>query len=413
MSNNELKLSLANFKPNTYIVVENKKDNDYFFIIRQGRVRISKSISPLLGETDSMLGPGDFFGVIGAMTGHPRIETALAIDEVSLIVCKRNQFGFLIKKNAPLALKIIRSFSNSLRHFDLELAKRTTQQNTHDENNPDNLYHVGEYYYQTNIYKIAFYIFSRYISLFPEGKFVNEAKGRISALGDVSLTNELDATSFNRSYKNGEMLFSEFEPGKELFIVQSGKVKITKIINNQELLIAVLNPGDIFGEMALLDNNNRAAGAIAFGDVNLIAVSKENFDKIVVQNVNMSSKLITLLSNRIWTIYRQLGTLLLASPLGRIYDTLLTHIMQNHIPIKPKRAYLFNFGPNELIKMVGMTGKEGETTLEKMFSNPIMSVRSGKIYCDDVNQLKKEVQFSKRQQEREMKIEQSKQKKVW
>ena len=51
------------------------------------------------------------------------------------------------------------------------------------------------------------------------------------------------------------MIFSEHEPGEDLYIIQQGKVKITKIINNQEVLLAVLQPGDIFGEMALLEKN--------------------------------------------------------------------------------------------------------------------------------------------------------------
>ena len=255
------------------------------------------------------------------MTGHPRIESSVAMEPTSLIVVKKNQFGFLIQKNAPLAMKVIRSFSKNLRHFDAELVKRTMKSH-HDETNPDNLYHGGEYYYKAGHKKAAAYIFMRYLMLFPQGAFLNQAKEALNQLRSVQLTNKLDTQDFNRVYQDGEILFSEFEPGNEMFIIQSGKVKITKIINNQELLIAVLNPGDMFGEMAILDNKIRSAYALAFGETRVMAVSRTNFEKVVVKNAAMATRLISLLSDRIWTIYRQLSNLLLKDPVSRLYDTL-------------------------------------------------------------------------------------------
>ena len=408
MTSDQIKLSVANFKPGSFIAIENNKANDYFFIIRKGRVKITKSVNSLLNEKDTILGPGDFFGIVEAMTGHPRIETSIAVNEVSVIICKKNQFGFLIQKNTPLAMKIIRSFSNTLRHFDIELAKKSSQ-GKHDEENPDNLYHVGEYYYKAKAYKVAVYIFIKYINLFANGDFVNNAKDFIISMNNIEITNEPDSKEFNRTYKDGEMLFSEYEPGNELFIIQSGKVKITKIVNNQELIIAVLKAGDIFGEMALLNNKNRVAGAIAFGDVNVIVVSRLNFDKIVLQNATIATKLITLLSDRIWTIYRQLGTLSLKDTLSKIYDTLLTHIMKNHVPIVVGKSHHFNFGLDELIKMVGLDREKESHVIDKMTSSSFISIKANTIFCDDVSELRKEIDIAKRMREREVKREQSKQ----
>ena len=61
MSEN-IHLSVANFPANSFITLEDKKDNDFFFIVRQGKVRISKSVNPLLGESDQIIGPGIFLG---------------------------------------------------------------------------------------------------------------------------------------------------------------------------------------------------------------------------------------------------------------------------------------------------------------------------------------------------------------
>ncbi len=135
----------------------------------------------------------------------------------------------------------------------------------------------------------------------------------------------------NRVYKDNTMIFSEYEPGNELFIIQAGKVKITKIVD-EEVLLAVLKPGDIFGEMALLDNKPRSASAISFGDVTLLAINKQNFETMVQQQPQLATRLIQLLSERIWTAYRQLENLMIKSEIGRIYDTLLIQVEKQKYP---------------------------------------------------------------------------------
>ena len=301
-------------------------------------------------------------------------------------------------------MKIIRSFSKDLRDFDQELAKRSTK-GGHDEDNPDNLYLVGDYYFNANAHKVAAYIFSRYLSLYPQGRFISQTKECLQAIGVVNLTNSIHSVEFNRTYMDEEMLFSEFEPGNELFIIQKGRVKITKIVNGQELLIAVLNPGDIFGEMSILEDKNRAACAIAFGETRVIAVNKANFEKIVIQQVPMATKLISLLSDRIWTVYRQLANLLLNDPLARMYDTLLTQAMKNRLPIVPKQTYHFTFGAEELIKMIGVEKEEGKEVIKKLLENRHFSIENDRIYCDDTSELRKEVEFSHKMQERDLKLE--------
>ena len=59
------------------------------------------------------------------------------------------------------------------------------------------------------------------------------------------------------------MIFSECQAGADMFIIQDGAVRITKVVDGQEVILAVLNKGDMFGEMSLLENKPRSASAIA------------------------------------------------------------------------------------------------------------------------------------------------------
>jgi len=116
------------------------------------------------------------------------------------------------------------------------------------------------------------------------------------------------------------MIFSENEPGTELYIIQRGVVKISKIVEDNEVLLALLKPGDIFGEMALLENKPRSASAIASEDVSVMVVTKSNFERMVQTQPQLITKLTTKLAERLWLIYKQLANTLIQDPLGRLYD---------------------------------------------------------------------------------------------
>ena len=142
--------------------------------------------------------------------------------------------------------------------------------------------------------------------------------------------------NLNKYFEDGQMIFIEHEPGAELYILQSGKVKITKMVNNNEVLLAVLQPGDIFGEMALLENKPRSASASAYGQVATLAINKANFETMVQAQPQLAVKLINILSERIWTAYRQLANLLIEDNIGRMYDMLLTLVLKKKISMQAK-----------------------------------------------------------------------------
>nr|HPO50886.1 Crp/Fnr family transcriptional regulator [Spirochaetota bacterium] len=116
-----LQLNVVNFTKNAYITIEGKFSNNCFYIIRTGNVLISREAQK---ETET-LKPGDFFGVISAMSTHNHIETSQALTDVSLIMVQKDQFPLLIQKNNPVAMKIILSFSRKLRELDTSITEMT------------------------------------------------------------------------------------------------------------------------------------------------------------------------------------------------------------------------------------------------------------------------------------------------
>jgi len=103
--------------------------------------------------------------------------------------------------------------------------------------------------------------------------------------------------------KTNEIIFPEEGPGDAMYIIKSGTVKITKKVKEQENTIAVLNPGEFFGEMALLDGLPRSAAAKGASDASILKITRDNYMTLRQQHPQTALKiidiLIKVLSNRL------------------------------------------------------------------------------------------------------------------
>jgi len=394
---NQLQLAFVNFKKDSYIIVEGKQNADRFFIIRQGKVRISKEVEVVEEEGGNILGPGDFFGVVATMSGHSHIETAQALTDVTLISVQKEQYVQLIQNNTPVAMKIILQFSKRMRFLD-EALTRLTLKNTAD-NDPSHLFKVAEYYAKQSQFNQAYFAYHQYIKYCPTGQNVQVARERMVKIAPYAKAVYLDkkADEFTRTYPKDTMIFSEGQPGDELYIIQKGSVKIVKIVDNNEVLLAVLKQGDIFGEMALLESKPRSANAIAYEDCTVLAVNKENFERMVGTQPQIISRLTQLLAERIWFIYKQLANTLITDPLGRMYDALLIQLEKTRSPLGTS-PHPFDFGPKELINMVGLPTAEGNMVIRKLLENPKIRVVDNKIALTDVSEVVKQTEYYRKMQ---------------
>lgn len=102
------------------------------------------------------------------------------------------------------------------------------------------------------------------------------------------------ARSFDeKRYQAGDNVFREGEPGEALYLVVSGKVKITKLSSRGDpKLLTTLRSNSIFGEMAILDSSPRSATATAETEAVLLELKREEYDRLVRLNKNAALKLL-------------------------------------------------------------------------------------------------------------------------
>lgn len=76
----------------------------------------------------------------------------------------------------------------------------------------------------------------------------------------------------------GDRIFKEGEPGDRAYIVEKGMIEIFKLVDGKEIVLGTINKGGIFGEMALIDNAPRMAGARAVQQTTLVIISRDTFE---------------------------------------------------------------------------------------------------------------------------------------
>ena len=127
-----------------------------------------------------------------------------------------------------------------------------------------------------------------------------------------------------RSYKKGNIILFEEDPGDSLFIIKEGKVKITRLSEEgKEVILSILGEGEFFGEMSLLDGEARSANVIALADSDVFILKREEFLNILTDNPQIAISLLEELAYRIRKSDQQIEYLSLADAENRVAMTLL------------------------------------------------------------------------------------------
>lgn len=142
-------------------------------------------------------------------------------------------------------------------------------------------------------------------------------------LGDEEIYS-LSARVSLRNYPKNTILVSEGDETDSLFIIESGKVKVyLSDEEGKEVIINMLEAGDYFGEIALLDDKPRSASVMTLGDSRLWMISKKDFEVWLLQYPQIALLLLRDMSNRLRLLTDNVKSLALMDVYGRVARTLL------------------------------------------------------------------------------------------
>lgn len=111
------------------------------------------------------------------------------------------------------------------------------------------------------------------------------------------------ALAVQRSFRGGEIVFSQGDPGDALYAVVNGKIRISAgTADGREISLNIMEPGDTFGEIALLDGGTRTATATASLPSELVSIRRDHFTGLLEREPRVALELLRLCGERLrWT----------------------------------------------------------------------------------------------------------------
>ncbi|HTB21146.1 MAG TPA: Crp/Fnr family transcriptional regulator [bacterium] len=197
---------------------------------------------------------------------------------------------------------------------------------------------------------------------------------------------------YGRTFSAGQRIFSEGEIGAEMFIIQSGKVRISKQSKDVEKTLVVLEEGDFFGEMAVIDKGPRSANATAEGETRCIVLDEELFEQQMQNNSRIVKKILKNMSTRLRDANNQIENLLIKDANSRVAHTLL-QLAHKRGGGKTADIRLDGMNVDELARAVGMESAKAAEILAKMEQVHITRFDQGQVVVVSLDNLEKFIRY--------------------
>jgi CRP-like cAMP-binding protein len=128
---------------------------------------------------------------------------------------------------------------------------------------------------------------------------------------------------FGRRYAAGDVIFREGDVGREVFILQEGRVRVLKRVRLVERSLQILKSGDLFGEGALLPGTPRTSSAVALSDVVVLALDPDTFGALLQGSAAVAMRLVQQLVRRLRDAEDQIENMMLRDNQSKVVNALL------------------------------------------------------------------------------------------
>lgn len=197
---------------------------------------------------------------------------------------------------------------------------------------------------------------------------------------------------FGREFPEGTVIFREGDVGNEMYVIQSGKVNITKRSRDVEKVLVTLGPGAFFGEMAIINNKPRSASAVVVEAARLLVIGPKTFDAMIRGNTEIAVRMIKILAQRLQAADEQIENLMIKDANSRVVHFL------THLASKGKQVAggtLVEIAPDDLATKIGLQTREVEEVLAKLLRARLIREHEveGGFLIHDVNRLREFLEF--------------------
>jgi CRP/FNR family transcriptional regulator len=378
------------YKRGAHIYLESEEESGEVFVVEKGEVELSGF--PEARRFRSTLGPGDIFGFTSCLCRRPRMETVIARTDCICAVLSRERFLESVQANPDLATRIISYFADELRAYDDMVAVPSEKAGPSDEE--ARLFELGKYFARVGRDAHALHALGSHLQLHPNSPNSREAQKIVSELRAKGATAPSPAQrGLARQYADGQIVFCENEPGKELYIVKSGKVEILKITPPEEMLLSILREGDIFGELSIVSSKPRNATAVAIGETVLLPVARESLSTLFEKSPVTIARILTAISQRLWFTFIRLQASFFENPLTRVYVLLENKLMEERISLSSTRPVTLPLGIGEILGMARVPADKQQKIAAVLTDDPNLSFQFRQVTIENPNSLESKARY--------------------
>lgn len=206
---------------------------------------------------------------------------------------------------------------------------------------------------------------------------------------DASALDDLSRRSVHRKYRKGSVIFVQGESGERCFTIITGAVKISAYhADGREAVLALLGPGDVFGELSPFDEAPRSADATAVEDSDLLSLDGRSLREAIVQHPQIGVALLHVLSHRLRQANESFQDVAFFDVPGRVARRLADLAKQHGIAHDRGLLIDMPLSQENLAQMIGATRESVNKALATLTKRGLV-FRTGKRYVvSDVDELR-------------------------
>ncbi len=195
---------------------------------------------------------------------------------------------------------------------------------------------------------------------------------------------------FGKEFPKGTILFKEGDTGDDMYIVNTGKVKIYKEVSGVEKVLAMLGASDFFGEMSLLNKKPRSASAMVEESSKILVINNNTFDTMIRNNGEIAIRIIRVLAKRLEDADTQITNLMIKDAGQRVVVTLLK---LGESGTRAENGTLIRADIGRLSIITGLEHDKVKTMIDKLIKGRFVETTDQGIVVRNTDNLKKYLDY--------------------
>ena len=180
----------------------------------------------------------------------------------------------------------------------------------------------------------------------------------------------------SKIYEPGTVLFYEGDPASKLWVINEGRIQISKRVFTEEIVLEILGPGEFCGELSLVTDAPQAVTATVIEPARLLVIDATQFEAMIRANGELSMRMMRKLAGRLNEAQFLVSALQMRNTIGRV----MLHLKREIENSGTGKVSV----PSDVAKMLGLDDVELEDIMDRLVAKKLIKL-SGDNVCEIVN----------------------------